>query len=114
MEKVNKQKILNRLANETVANMGDVFFDHDPKVGESDPSEDALTAVKETLEKVLTPVLALLSDIEAMDQGNDDYGPFTCYEMTEVRHTGEEALIVEWPNLTVSATKLKQALEGKE
>lgn len=60
---------------------------------------------------LFTAAKSLLSDIEAMQHGLAGwYGPFETFTTNEWEDTAQ----VEWPNLTISADKLKKALEGKE
>ena len=49
----------------------------------------------------------LLNDIESMATGSDlEFGEFS-----EWRSTGDEGVVIAWPNLEISAANLREALE---
>lgn len=49
----------------------------------------------------------LLNDVESMATGSDDeFGEFS-----EWRSKGDDGIVIAWPNLAISAAKLRKALE---
>ena len=49
----------------------------------------------------------LLNDIESMATGSE----FEFGEFSEWRSKGDEGIMIAWPNLAISAAKLREALE---
>lgn len=51
----------------------------------------------------------LLDDIEAMaGRGSDEYGEFSNWR----RHDSSEGVIISWPNLRISAARLRRTLKS--
>lgn len=57
--------------------------------------------------KVKEKLLALLADIEAMEAGEQTYGPFSEY------FDLEDGMVVEWPNLEICVRQLREAMEAE-
>lgn len=49
----------------------------------------------------------LLNDIESMSAGSE----FEFGEFSEWRSAGEDEVVIAWPNLAISAARLREALE---
>lgn len=48
----------------------------------------------------------LLNDVESMAAGSELFGEFSDW-----RSAGEDGVVIAWPNLAISAARLREALE---